>query len=93
MEYTGNVGPDGYDRVVRRRFGEPGQEIFFWLKDGRVLAGMNVNVWDVAEEIERLVQAGDQVDEARLADPRVPLDAVAASPAGQQRREGRIGVV
>ena len=42
-------------------------------RDGRVLAGMNVNVWDVAEEIERIVRAGAPVDPARLEDPAVPL--------------------
>jgi 3-phenylpropionate/trans-cinnamate dioxygenase ferredoxin reductase component len=47
--------------------------IAFWVGDGRVLAGMNVNVWDVTEDIERLVRSGARVDPARLADPGVPL--------------------
>ena len=42
--------------------------------DGRVLAGMNVNVWDVAEPIQALIAAGGPVDVARLADPDVPLE-------------------
>jgi len=80
MEYSGYVpntadGP-GYDRVVFR--GDvPGREfVVFWLKDGRVLAGMNVNVWDVTEPIQELVRAGcagQTVDPDRLADPDVPL--------------------
>jgi 3-phenylpropionate/trans-cinnamate dioxygenase ferredoxin reductase subunit len=73
MEYTGHAEPGGYDRVVFR--GDvPGREfIAFWLADGRVLAGMNVNIWDVAEDIERIVRSGSRTDPARLADPAVPL--------------------
>jgi 3-phenylpropionate/trans-cinnamate dioxygenase ferredoxin reductase subunit len=73
MEYTGHAEPGGYDRVVFR--GDvPGREfIAFWLADGRVLAGMNVNVWDVAEDLERIVRSGARIDPARLADPAVPL--------------------
>jgi 3-phenylpropionate/trans-cinnamate dioxygenase ferredoxin reductase component len=73
MEYTGYAEPGGYDQVVFR--GDvPGREfIAFWVADGRVLAGMNVNVWDVAEDIERMVRSGARVDPARLADPSVAL--------------------
>ncbi|TWF81157.1 3-phenylpropionate/trans-cinnamate dioxygenase ferredoxin reductase subunit [Pseudonocardia hierapolitana] len=73
MEYTGHAEPGGYDQVVFR--GDvPGREfIAFWLADGRVLAGMNVNIWDVAEDIERIVRSGARIDPARLADPAVPL--------------------
>jgi 3-phenylpropionate/trans-cinnamate dioxygenase ferredoxin reductase subunit len=73
MEYTGYAEPGSYDQVVFR--GDvPGREfIAFWLADGRVLAGMNVNVWDVADDIERLVRSGERIDPARLADPAVPL--------------------
>ncbi|WP_329493664.1 NAD(P)/FAD-dependent oxidoreductase [Kitasatospora herbaricolor] len=73
MEYTGYVEPDGYDRVVFR--GDvPGREfIAFWLSGGRVLAGMNVNVWDVTDPIRELVRSGRTVDPAALADPARPL--------------------
>lgn len=37
---------------------------------------MNANVWDVAEPLRALIEAGQAVDEARLADPQVPLDRV-----------------
>jgi 3-phenylpropionate/trans-cinnamate dioxygenase ferredoxin reductase component len=50
--------------------------IAFWTKEGRVLAGMNVNIWDVQDQIEPLVRAGYAgvaVDLERLADPAVPL--------------------
>jgi 3-phenylpropionate/trans-cinnamate dioxygenase ferredoxin reductase subunit len=74
MEYVGHVEPDGYDRVVTR--GDVGKREFiaFWLAQGRLLAGMNVNVWDVSEQIGRLIRAGNPVDPDRLADPAVPLE-------------------
>jgi 3-phenylpropionate/trans-cinnamate dioxygenase ferredoxin reductase subunit len=74
MEYTGYVEPGGYDRVVFR--GDAGKREFiaFWLSQGRLLAGMNVNVWDVSEQIGRLISAGDPVDPDRLADPAIPLE-------------------
>ncbi|MFJ7245006.1 NAD(P)/FAD-dependent oxidoreductase [Kitasatospora sp. NPDC098652] len=73
LEYVGYVEPDGYDRVVFR--GDPATREFiaFWLSGGRVLAGMNVNVWDVTDPIRELVRSGRTVDVDRLADPSVPL--------------------
>ena len=50
--------------------------IAFWLKDQRVVAGMNANVWDVTEPIQGLIRSGLPVDPARLADPDIPLDQV-----------------
>jgi 3-phenylpropionate/trans-cinnamate dioxygenase ferredoxin reductase component len=38
-----------------------------------VLAGMNVNVWDVTDDIQALVRSGHPVDKGRLVDPDVPL--------------------
>ena len=74
MEYSGYVEPDGYDQVVFRGDVSGREFVVFWLADGRVLAGMNVNIWDVNEQIQRLVRAGLPIDPARLADPAVPLD-------------------
>ncbi len=51
MEYLGYVEPDGYDRVVFRGDVKANEFIAFWLKDGRVLAGMNMNIWDVTDPI------------------------------------------
>jgi 3-phenylpropionate/trans-cinnamate dioxygenase ferredoxin reductase subunit len=78
MEYVGYVEPDGYDQVVFR--GDvPGREfIAFWIKDSRVLAGMNVNVWDVTDAIKALIRSGTAIDLARLADPGVPLEDLTA---------------
>lgn len=50
----------------------------FWVKDGRVGGGMNVNVWDINEQIQSLVRSGQQVDTAKLRDPSVSLADVAA---------------
>ncbi|HEX5542227.1 MAG TPA: FAD-dependent oxidoreductase [Micromonospora sp.] len=81
MEYSGWVAPKGYDRVVFR--GDPSivegkapEFIAFWVRDGRVLAGMNVNIWDVTGPIQQLVRAGHagrRIDLAALADPTTPL--------------------
>ena len=76
MEYAGYVEPDGYDEVVFR--GDAGRREFiaFWLGGGRVLAGMNVNVWDVNEAIQALVRSGQQVDSGALSDPGTPLESL-----------------
>ncbi|MEU3555763.1 NAD(P)/FAD-dependent oxidoreductase [Streptomyces fragilis] len=76
MEYSGWAPPGAYDQVVIR--GDAGKREFiaFWMKDGRVLAGMNVNVWDVTPAIQDLIRGGATVDPDALSDPRVPLDAL-----------------
>jgi len=73
MEYLGYVEPGEYDQVVFR--GDvPGREFLaFWLSGGRVLAGMNVNVWDVVDDVRSLIQSRAVVSAERLADPAVPL--------------------
>jgi len=43
-----------------------------------VVAGMNVNIWDVNDAISDLIRSGQRADPARLADPAIPLDEVAA---------------
>ena len=73
MEYTGDIGPEGYDRVIYRRYADPGQVIVFWLYEQRVQAGMNINIWDVAEDIERLILSARPIDADDLADPMIPL--------------------
>jgi 3-phenylpropionate/trans-cinnamate dioxygenase ferredoxin reductase component len=72
MEYTGHGAPG--DEVVFRGRPDAGEFIAFWLRDGRVTAGMNVNVWDVASAIERLIRSGTAVDRRGLADPDVPSE-------------------
>ncbi|HEY0804242.1 MAG TPA: FAD-dependent oxidoreductase [Pseudonocardiaceae bacterium] len=77
MEYIGYVEPDGYDRVVFRGDVDAREFIAFWLADNKVLAGMNVNIWDVNDAIQALVSDGRPMDPARLSDPGVPLEEVA----------------
>ena len=50
----------------------PGEFVAFWLRDGRVRAAMNVNVWDVNDPLRALV--GRRIDPDRLADESVALD-------------------
>ena len=50
--------------------------IAFWLAGGRVLAGMNVNVWDVGDQIRALIESGQSIDTDRLADPETPLESL-----------------
>jgi 3-phenylpropionate/trans-cinnamate dioxygenase ferredoxin reductase subunit len=76
MEYAGYVEPGGYDQVVFRGDVARREFVAFWLADGRVQAGMNVNVWDVNAAIQDLVRSGRTVDEDRLADPGVPLESL-----------------
>jgi len=79
MEFTGHIGPLGYERVVIRGDKESGAFIAFWLKDRRVIAGMNVNTWDVTDPIGDLIRSRSLIDERRLADVDVDLDDVAGA--------------
>ena len=75
-------GPGGYDQVVFRGDVARREFIAFWLSQDRVVAGMNVNIWDVVEAIQDLIRSGKTVDPARLAHPAVPLsEAVTAGEA------------
>jgi 3-phenylpropionate/trans-cinnamate dioxygenase ferredoxin reductase subunit len=74
MEYLG-YAPD-WDEVVIRGSWATRQFLAFWLRDDRVVAGMNMNVWDV--KIERLVRSRQRVDARRLSDPDVPLESLVA---------------
>ena len=76
LEYLGHAAPSSDELVVRGDL--DGRELIaFWLRDGRVVAGANVNVWDVVEDVKALIRSGAQVDPARLADPDVPLSDLA----------------
>ncbi|MFJ6482087.1 MULTISPECIES: NAD(P)/FAD-dependent oxidoreductase [unclassified Streptomyces] len=76
LEYSGYAPAGGYDQVLIR--GDVGKREFiaFWLSQGRVLAGMNVNVWDVTEHIQALIRSKTPVDREALADPSIPLDSL-----------------
>lgn len=72
MEYTGYASC--WDEVVFR--GDPAKREFiaFWMRDGRVVAGMNANVWDVTGPLGELIRRRVQVDASKLADPDVALE-------------------
>jgi 3-phenylpropionate/trans-cinnamate dioxygenase ferredoxin reductase subunit len=77
MEYTGYA--PGWDEVVIRGDVDARELIAFWLKDGRVLAGMNVNVWDVTDAIKALIDSRREVPVEQLRDTDVPLEDLAAA--------------
>jgi 3-phenylpropionate/trans-cinnamate dioxygenase ferredoxin reductase component len=72
MEYTGFAR--AWDRVVFR--GDPATRGFvaFWLVEDCVVAGMNINVWDVTDSIKRLISERVVVDDRTLSDHDVPLE-------------------
>ncbi|WP_301122867.1 NAD(P)/FAD-dependent oxidoreductase [Mycolicibacterium fortuitum] len=72
MEYVGHA-PE-YERVVFRGDVAGREFVAFWLDaSNRVLAGMNVNVWDVLNDVKALIRSGAPVDPDRIADPAQPL--------------------
>ncbi|MEV0673794.1 FAD-dependent oxidoreductase [Mycobacterium sp. NPDC050441] len=72
MEYVGHAPQ--YQRVVFRGDVAGREFVAFWLDaDNRVLAGMNVNVWDVLDDVKDLIRSGTPVDPDRIADPSQPL--------------------
>jgi 3-phenylpropionate/trans-cinnamate dioxygenase ferredoxin reductase subunit len=76
MEYSGYTRSQ---EVVFR--GDPANREFvaFWLEDGRVAAGMNVNVWDVSDAIQTIIRSRRPVDVAQLSDPDYPLEELVAT--------------
>ncbi|OIN79122.1 hypothetical protein BMG05_19670 [Mycobacterium malmoense] len=72
MEYVGHA--PAFERVVFRGDVSGREFVAFWL-DGhdRVLAGMNVNVWDVLDDVKALIRSKAPVDVDALTDPRAPL--------------------
>jgi 3-phenylpropionate/trans-cinnamate dioxygenase ferredoxin reductase subunit len=76
MEYVGHA--PSYQRVVFRGDVDRREFVAFWLDaDDRVLAGMNVNIWDVLDDVKSLIRSKSPVDPIRLADPDVPLGKLA----------------
>ncbi|MFL6206892.1 MAG: NAD(P)/FAD-dependent oxidoreductase [Acidimicrobiales bacterium] len=71
LEYVGHSAPG--DAVVIRGDLTTRELIAFWHTDGVVSAAMNVNVWDVVDDLKAIVASGQAIDTGRLADPDVPL--------------------
>ena len=73
MECSGLPSPGSYDQVVYRGDRSALEFIAFWLSRGAVVAGMNVNVWDVTDDIGALIRSHGKVDVGRLIDTDIPL--------------------
>lgn len=71
MEYRGYA--TSWERVVLRGDVARREFLAFWVAEGKVLAGMNVNIWDEGDAIEALLKTRNPVDPDRLGDPGVPL--------------------
>jgi 3-phenylpropionate/trans-cinnamate dioxygenase ferredoxin reductase subunit len=56
MEYVGYAGAD--DDVVVHGDLEAREFVALWVRDDRIVAGMNVNIWDVTDRIRDLILAG-----------------------------------
>ena len=69
MEYVGRSAAD--DDVVLRGSEESGAFIAFWQRRGVVTAAMNVNIWDVNDDLRALV--GRTIGSDRLADDGIGL--------------------
>ena len=72
MEYAGHA--PSFERVVFRGDVAGREFVAFWLDgDNRVLAGMNVDIWDVLDDVKGLIRSRAPVDPDSLADPQSPL--------------------
>jgi 3-phenylpropionate/trans-cinnamate dioxygenase ferredoxin reductase subunit len=79
MEYVGFGQPD--DEVTVRGDEDARELIAFWHRDGQVTAAMNVNVWDVVDDLRALVAGRATIDPRALADPDIALGDLAGHPA------------
>jgi 3-phenylpropionate/trans-cinnamate dioxygenase ferredoxin reductase subunit len=80
MEYSGYATE--WDEVVFRGDREGGEFVAFWLADGCVVGGMNVNVWDVNEHVQALIRSRQPVNAEALRDTDTPLESLASELAG-----------
>jgi NADPH-dependent 2,4-dienoyl-CoA reductase/sulfur reductase-like enzyme len=74
MEYSGYAPLARGADVVYRGDVDAREFIAFWVAADRVVAGMNVNIWDVNDAVQGIIRRSNRVDRSRLADPDVPLD-------------------
>ena len=76
MEYSGFGPLTRGAQVIYRGDRRSRKFIAFWLASGRVVAGMNVNVWDVNDAVQGLIRRGKHVEAQDLENTEIPLDAV-----------------
>jgi 3-phenylpropionate/trans-cinnamate dioxygenase ferredoxin reductase component len=72
LEYRGRADPSSDQLVVR---GDLAAREFtaFWLRDGAVVAAMNVNQWDDADALQQLVDSQARVTPDDLVTGRLPV--------------------
>jgi 3-phenylpropionate/trans-cinnamate dioxygenase ferredoxin reductase subunit len=80
IEYSGYATE--WDEVVFRGDRAGREFLAFWLKGKRVVAGMNMNIWDVHDEIRELIRSRQEVARDDLADPQVPLSQLLEAKSG-----------
>jgi 3-phenylpropionate/trans-cinnamate dioxygenase ferredoxin reductase component len=71
MEYSGYATE--WDEVVFRGDVAAREFIAFWLRDERLVAGLNMNVWAVSDPIRELIRSHRRLDAGELSDPDTPL--------------------
>ena len=75
MEYSGYAAE--WDEVVFRGDVAAREFIAFWRRDERLVAGLNMNVWDVSGPIRELIRSRRPLDAGELSDPDTPLSELA----------------
>jgi hypothetical protein len=78
MEYSGHS--EGAEQLVVRGEISSGEFVALWLRADQVIAGMNVNVWDVNEHVQALIRSRRPVDAAALEDIERPLESLLEDP-------------
>jgi 3-phenylpropionate/trans-cinnamate dioxygenase ferredoxin reductase subunit len=73
MEFSGYTPLMRHADVVYRGDREARRFIAFWLREGRVIAGMNVNVPGANDEVQSLIRSGRVVERALVEDESIPL--------------------
>ncbi len=68
MEYSGYATE--WDEVIFRGDVAAREFVAFWLKDERLVAGMNMNVWDVSDPIRELIRSRRRLDPHAARRPR-----------------------
>jgi 3-phenylpropionate/trans-cinnamate dioxygenase ferredoxin reductase component len=89
MEYSGHA--TDWDEVVFRGDVAAREFIAFWLKDERLVAGMNMNVWDVSDPIRNLIRSRQPLDTRALADPDMPLSRLLEPEVGDEESAAALG--
>ena len=72
LEYTGHVARGDVTELVVRGDESSGAFMAFWTREGRVAAGLSINLWDQMEDIQELIRSREvraAVPAGRRGDP------------------------